>query len=187
VEQYVFVDYYEVLQISPNADQETIHRVYRIQAQRFHPDNQETGDPLAFRRIYEAYQILSDTERRALYDIEHRNAGRQKARTLFEQANASEGVDAERQKRHDILSLLYKKRLSHPEQPSMTLRDLEEILAIPRQQLEFSLWFLKEGGFLIRTDSAKHTITMKGAELVESLPERPASKVQRLTGGSRVA
>ena len=34
-EPRVFVDYYEVLQISPNADDETVHRVYRIQAQRF--------------------------------------------------------------------------------------------------------------------------------------------------------
>ena len=34
------IDYYEVLQISPNADPDTVHRVYRLLAQRFHPDNQ---------------------------------------------------------------------------------------------------------------------------------------------------
>jgi len=38
------VDYYEVLQISPNAHVETIHRVYRLLAQHFHPDNKDTGD-----------------------------------------------------------------------------------------------------------------------------------------------
>jgi hypothetical protein len=32
------LDYYEVLQISPNAEQETLHRVYRLLAQRLHPD-----------------------------------------------------------------------------------------------------------------------------------------------------
>ena len=37
-------DYYEILQISPNADQETVRRIYKIQAQRFHPDNLESGD-----------------------------------------------------------------------------------------------------------------------------------------------
>ena len=37
-------DYYELLQISPNAEPETIHRVYRLLAQRFHPDNGQTGD-----------------------------------------------------------------------------------------------------------------------------------------------
>src|SRR5690349_7912822 len=37
-------DYYEILQISRHADAETIHRVYRIMASRFHPDNPKTGD-----------------------------------------------------------------------------------------------------------------------------------------------
>ena len=40
----VFQDYYEVLQLSPKADQETIDRVYRMLVKRYHPDNQETGN-----------------------------------------------------------------------------------------------------------------------------------------------
>jgi len=36
-------DFYEVLQLSPNADPDTVHRVFRVLAQRFHPDNKETG------------------------------------------------------------------------------------------------------------------------------------------------
>ncbi len=183
----MFVDHYEVLQISPNADQETIHRVYRIQAQRFHPDNLETGDAQAFRRVSDAYQVLSDPPRRNAYDAEHRHARRRSARDLFEQTSATQGIDVERLKRQEILILLYKQRLAHPEQPSMSLRDLEEILAIPRQQLEFSLWFLKEGGQLARTDSAKHTITMKGAEWVESNMDQSGSPLPRISDGSRVA
>ena len=42
-------DYYELLQVSPTADPETIHRVYRLLAQRFHPDNSETGNASRFR------------------------------------------------------------------------------------------------------------------------------------------
>ena len=41
-------DYYDVLQISPKADMETVHRVFRIMAARFHPDNPETGEPGIF-------------------------------------------------------------------------------------------------------------------------------------------
>jgi len=37
-------DYYEFLQISPNAERDTITRVYRYLATRFHPDNPETGN-----------------------------------------------------------------------------------------------------------------------------------------------
>ena len=63
------IDYYEVLQVSPNADPDTIHRIYRLMAQRFHPDNQETGDDTRFRAIHEAYTILSDPQKRAGYDV----------------------------------------------------------------------------------------------------------------------
>ena len=41
-------DYYDVLQLSPKADPDTIHRVYRLLAQRYHPDNHETGDQDSF-------------------------------------------------------------------------------------------------------------------------------------------
>jgi curved DNA-binding protein len=160
----VFVDYYEVLQISPNADQETVHRVYRVQAQRFHPDNLETGSAATFRSIADAYQILSDPQKRADYDIQHRNARHQEKREL-PTANLAD----EHKKRHEILSILYRKRIAHPDQPAMGLRDLLDLLGIPREQLEFSLWYLKEGGYLLRTDSARHSITLKGVELIETL------------------
>jgi DnaJ-class molecular chaperone len=62
-------DYYETLQISANAEPDTIHRVYRLLAPRFHPDNLETGDESRFRAITEAYHILIDPEKRAQYDI----------------------------------------------------------------------------------------------------------------------
>jgi len=42
-------DFYERLQISASAEPETIHRVYRMLAQRFHPDNLESGDESRFR------------------------------------------------------------------------------------------------------------------------------------------
>ena len=58
------VDYYELLQLNPKADGETIHRVYRLQAQRFHPDNKETGDAATFKLMHEAYTVLSDAEKR---------------------------------------------------------------------------------------------------------------------------
>ena len=64
-------DHYETLQISKNADQETIQRVFRMLAQRFHPDNLDTGDEARFREIHEAFLVLSDPEKRAEYDVRH--------------------------------------------------------------------------------------------------------------------
>lgn len=70
------LDCYEVMQLSPNADAETISRVYRILASRFHPDNAETGNSEMFIRLSEAYQILSNPEKRARYDARRRGAHR---------------------------------------------------------------------------------------------------------------
>jgi curved DNA-binding protein len=160
----VFVDYYEVLQISPNADQETVYRVYRVQAQRFHPDNKQTGDAAAFRLISDAYQLLSDPKKRADYDVQHRNSRHQDKRE-FPAATLAD----EHRKRHEILTVLYRKRLAQPDQPAMGLRELIDVVGVQREQLDFSLWYLKEGGYLLRTDSARHSITLKGVELMEAL------------------
>ena len=68
------VDYYEILQISPNAEPDTIHRVYRLLAQRLHPDNAATGNEVQFRALSEAYQVLSNPEQRARYDVSYESA-----------------------------------------------------------------------------------------------------------------
>ena len=57
------VDYYEFLQISPNADLETIHRVYRFLAARLHPDNPGSGDSEQFRLLKAAHDVLSEQMR----------------------------------------------------------------------------------------------------------------------------
>ena len=43
-----FVDYYELMQISSNAEPETIHRVFHMLAARYHPDNPQSGDTEKF-------------------------------------------------------------------------------------------------------------------------------------------
>ena len=68
-----FVDYYEILEISPNANSGTMERMFRYLAQRYHPDNQDTGDRARFDAIMEAYDTLRDPDKRAQYDIEHKN------------------------------------------------------------------------------------------------------------------
>lgn len=166
-----FVDHYETMQISPNADLDTIHRVYRILAQRFHPDNLETGNSETFRALLEAYQILSDPERRAAFDIEHRTA-RRLTWKIFDQTTSAQGVECERRKRSGILSLLYRKRVVTPDQPAMNLKEFEDLLGVPKEHLEFTLWYLKEGQFVARTDNGRFSITLRGVDLAEALSEQ---------------
>ncbi len=62
-------DYYEVLGISRSASIEEIKRAYRRLARQYHPDVNKSPDAEAmFKEINEAYQVLSDPEKRAMYD-----------------------------------------------------------------------------------------------------------------------
>ncbi len=178
-----FVDFYETMQISPNADLDTVHRVYRILAQRFHPDNKETGSAETFFNLTAAYQVLSDPEKRAAFDIEHRTT-RRLTWKIFDQTTSAQGVEAERRKRSGILALLYRKRIAQPDQASMSLKDFEELLGVPKEHLEFTLWYLKEGLFVTRSDNGRYSITLKGVDLAESLSE---NRVEPLKLNARVA
>jgi hypothetical protein len=159
-------DYYEVLQISPNADPDMIHRVYRLLAQRYHPDNTTSGDEKTFRKITDAYEVLSEPEKRAAYDV-HLHAYRQIRWRIFDQRQAAMGKLAEKSKRRGILELLYTQRCNEPEKPSMNLHELEDLLGCPREHLEFSLWYLKENGLVARMDNGRFSVTAKGVDWAE--------------------
>ncbi|MDD5804859.1 DnaJ C-terminal domain-containing protein [Blautia sp. HCP3S3_H10_1] len=63
-------DYYEVLGISRSADKDTIKKAYRKMAKKYHPDS-NAGNPDAeekFKEVTEAYNVLSDPEKKKLYD-----------------------------------------------------------------------------------------------------------------------
>jgi len=65
-----YKDYYKTLGVDRNADQETIKKAFRKLARQYHPDANK-GDKKAeekFKEINEAYEVLSDPEKRKLYD-----------------------------------------------------------------------------------------------------------------------
>lgn len=176
-------DYYEVLQISPNADPDMIHRVYRLLAQRYHPDNTETGDEKTFRAITDAYKVLSDAEKRAAYDV-NLHAHRQVRWRIFDQRQAAVGKVAEKSKRKGILDLLYTKRCNEPEKPTMTLHELEDLLGCPREHLEFSIWYLKENGLIARQDNGRIAVTAKGVDWAEQEEAAEKMRADRLLEAS---
>lgn len=161
-----FVDYYEVMELSPSASTETVHRIYRILAQRLHPDNAETGSAEAFRTLVEAYQVLSDPEKRASFDSS-RGARQRVHWRVFDQRSATPSVEQEQSKRRGVLKALYLKRLREPENPGMNMIEMEGLLGTPREHLDFTMWFLKEQGWAVRTDSGRYSITVKGVEQAE--------------------
>jgi curved DNA-binding protein CbpA len=161
------VDYYEALQVSRRADADTIRRVYHLMAQRYHPDNRETGNDELFRQIVKANEVLSDPARRAAFDLQL--ASHDQARLhLFENWQGTQGVQAEVIKRQAILRLLYNQRFSDAERPWIVLRDFENLMGCPREHLEFSFWVLREGKLVTRGDNARYEITFQGVAAVEA-------------------
>ncbi len=68
--------FYAILEIPSDADQATIRSSYKNLVRRYHPDAGAGSSPEKFRSIVEAYETLSDPERRALYDRSLRQAPR---------------------------------------------------------------------------------------------------------------
>ncbi len=161
------VDFYEALQVSPTAEFDTIQRIYRLLAQRFHPDNSETGDAARFRVVHEAYETLSDPEKRAKYDIIHHQRKQDRWRLVSAGAKVEEDFELEQINRLTVLEALQAKRRLEPGADGMPVAELEALTGRPREHLEFTVWYLKEKKFVARDDSARLLITADGVDFLE--------------------
>jgi curved DNA-binding protein len=161
------VDYYEELQVSANAEPDTITRVYRLLAQRFHPDNRETGNEERFRAIHDAYLVLSDPEKRARYDIRYHQQRQERWRLVSAGAKAENDFEIEQIFRLTLLEALYTQRRVDPSSPAMFSTDLESLLGRPREHLEFTIWYLVQRKYVTRDDSSRLQITADGIDYLE--------------------
>jgi curved DNA-binding protein CbpA len=162
-----FVDYYELLQISPNAEVETVERVFKMLAARYHPDNSETGDVDKFVLLNRAHETLCDRELRAAYDANY-SATNTDPISLFELKEFAAGVDGEANRRMGILCLLYSRRRSNPDDPGLSLLEFEAMMSFPREHLMFTMWYLKEQDCLRQDENSDYVITGAGVDYVES-------------------
>jgi len=160
-----FQDYYEVLQLSPNADQETIDRVYRILVKRYHPDNQDTGDTAKFNQIVEAHRVLSEPQLRAAYDVRY-DENRSTVLKIFDDASQPDSYDGDARIFDGILSLLYVARRRDASGGGMGSVQLERMLGCPAEHLEFHLWYLRQKGWVERLPSGLLAITADGVDRV---------------------
>ena len=183
MEASTFIDYYEILEISPNANSGTIDRMFRYLAQRYHPDNQDTGDRLRFDVIVEAYNTLKDPVKRAQYDIQHKNHSAFRWK-LVEEASDSKGIERDVDIQNKLLSILYVKRRQNISDPGIGDLELERLLGCPAEHLEFHIWYLKEKGWIERTENGMLAITVEGVDRANSEHHRKTAN-KLLTDQSR--
>ena len=166
-----FIDYYELLEISRNANSGTIERMFRYFAQRYHPDNQDTGDRDRFDLIAEAYATLRDSVKRAQYDIQRRDHSNFSAK----EASDSKGINGDVDTQTKLLSILYAKRRQNIREPGVGNQELELLLGCPPEHLEFHIWYLKEKAWIGRTENGTLAITVEGVDHVSSEHHRKIS------------
>lgn len=160
-------NYYEFLQISPNAEMPTIHRIYRFLAARFHPDNPETGDVEKFVLLNRAFEVLSDAQRRAEYDAGLQNENGD-ANPVFTSVDFMDGIEGEVNRRLAVLSVLYNRRRTNSDTPAVSLAELEARMGFPREYLDFTTWYLRNKKYITRADNSDFELTAAGADFVEA-------------------
>ncbi len=161
------INYYDLLQISPHAEIDTIERVYRILSARYGPQNPQTADPERFRLLTEAYTTLREPLTRARYDrtLEHGQTG---PLPIFLAREFTEGIDAEARIRVGVLCLLYSKRRANPDFAALSLLDMENLMAFPREKLLFAIWYLKAKRFVMQDERSSFIITAEGVDFLEA-------------------
>jgi DnaJ-like protein len=166
-----FVDFYEMLRVSPGAEIESIQRVHRALAARYHPDNLETGDLERFLLVNEAFKVLSDPEKRKEFDAQYKT-NKENPLPVFLTKEFTEGVDGESNRRMGLLCLLYTQRRTNPVLPALSVLDIEQMMFIPREHLMFTIWYLKAKRFIVQDDRSSLMITAEGIDFMEAnLPE----------------
>lgn len=127
-------DYYEILQVHPNAEPSVIRMAYKALCQQYHPDKNGDNPTQAERRmkeINEAFAVLSDLDRRAAYDRERRGGSgnrRDEERRRNEEAEAARRrqEEASRRQRDSAGTSSASNDAVHPSQ-----RQAAEALGLP--------------------------------------------------------
>ena len=176
-----FVDYYELLQLSTNADEDTIHRVFRHLAKKHHPDAPGGGDRDRFDRLVEAHATLTDPQRRAAYDAKYERYWNQTWKVASEAADGQALFD-DAAIRERMLTLFYVQRRQNMRQPGIGEHEVARLIGSPVEHVEFHVWYLREKGWIQRLESGMLALTAEGVDQIEKQREREAA-TPRITDG----
>jgi curved DNA-binding protein len=177
-----FVDYYAILQVSPNCDLKLIEGAYRHFAKIYHPDHEQTADVERFSVVIEAYNTLKFPHKRAEYDLLYQQH-KQNGTAVPEPIVSSEIALSDAALQRNILMYLYKARRENFHSNGVGTYALQEHFACTDDNFEFHIWYLKSKGYLEVTEHGTLAITVEGVDHVISL-HQPRAPDKLLTDQS---
>ncbi len=133
-------DLYELLEVSPHASSDVIQAAYRVLVRVHHPDRNETAEAAQrTRELNAAYQVLSDPQRRARYDLELVRARRVERMTQPLPRQTAPRVLPARSERSE--------RLAQPRSPMMNAQVMIALIfvAVVFTILLFLVWMSLDG------------------------------------------
>jgi len=180
----VFISYYQILELSPNAGPKTIARKFRSLASRYHPDNQGTGDRAKFDRVVLAHDTLKDLIKRRQYHEEHsanlppfpqefeeEQDTREAEEVIDGQPFVEEekfiesiGVDRDVSVQNNMLTLLYLQRRRNIKEPGIGNEELARLTGCDLDHLEFHIWYLRAKGWIATGENGLLAITVTGVD-----------------------
>lgn len=166
-------NYYEILELSANANQDTIERMFRYLATKHHPDS--GGDREKFSFLVKAFENLRDPVSRATYDAKLQQQDRENA-GLAEHARQAGPDTADR---HELLCLFYARRRQNENNPAIGMMTIEKMMKLPAEVLKFHIWYFREKGWIQREENGGLSITAEGVDRVEA-DERAMSNHLRI-------
>jgi curved DNA-binding protein len=175
-----FVDYYDVLQVSPNCDTAVLESAYRYLAKMYHPDRTGTADTSKFNEVIQAYRALQNPDQRAKYDRFYSKRSMEQPSTSTAPNEETEEAPAlnDADDHAKILMALYKKRREDALNPGVLGFYLQEMLNCSAEHFEFHKWYLKEKGFIVVTEQGTLAITIQGVDHVISMSR--STKAEKL-------
>ena len=199
-----FTDLYEILQVSPNAEKDTIKRVHQMLSLKYQLAAPENNAVAYFAKLQEAAATLLDSQTRAAYDLSRQLASPpvqadapaampapavvspskvgdlpvpvEAAAEAPVEAGAlnlgrfREGLDIKEQKRvrAGLVEICYQQRILKPRVPALSMKQLEDGMALTVHDLEGPLWYLKETDLIRVSDAGNYAISVRGMNAIEA-------------------
>jgi DnaJ domain len=167
VENGRLINYYDFLMISPSADLKMLEAAVRVMLARYNPKNSETGDEQSFELVKRAYLTLSDPHHRAAYDKGLAEQGQSAPRDASDSITL-DVVKDEKKKRQGVIAILYQRMKGNPHDPGVSTPQIEDMLGLEHEDMQFAYWVLREQGLITRTENGSFSISVHGVLWAES-------------------
>ncbi|MEM9940062.1 MAG: DnaJ domain-containing protein [Planctomycetota bacterium] len=162
-----FVDYYDILELDPNASDQLIDDAFRERAAELERSKEDgTADKGVFHQLVNAYKALSTPESRAEYDNLRNKwleSGNSKAEPNPVQV-ADAGNDEEQQR--IILKIFKDQRRSNMKEPGVSPSRITELTGFSAEDVSFHLWYFFDKDWIDRDENGLLAITAIGVDQV---------------------